>query len=51
MGNSLSEYAVDTRYPDIRYIPTNEEMNEAIELMYKIIGLVKQVLNNEDKEN
>lgn len=22
MGNSLSEYAVDTRYPDIRYIPT-----------------------------
>ncbi len=44
MGNSLSEYAVDMRYPDIRYIPTKEEMEEAISLMYDIIGLVKNML-------
>lgn len=44
MGNSLSEYAVDMRYPDIRYIPTEDEMNEAIDLMYTIINFVKKIM-------
>lgn len=45
IGNSLSEYAVDTRYPDVRYIPTKDEMEEAIELMHNIIELVNKTLN------
>ena len=45
IGNSLSEYAVDTRYPDIRYIPTKDEMEEAIVLMYNIIELVNKTMN------
>lgn len=44
IGNSLSEYAVDTRYPDIRYIPTQEETEEAIQLMNNIIKEVKILL-------
>ena len=48
MGNSLSEYAVDMRYPDIRYIPTEDEMNEAIDLMYKIINFVKEIIKQEN---
>lgn len=45
MGNSLSEYAVDVRYPDVRYIPTEEETIQAINLMYEIIELVKNTMN------
>ena len=48
MGNSLSEYAVGMRYPDIRYIPTEDEMNEAIDLMYKIINFVKEIIKQEN---
>lgn len=48
MGNSLSEYEVDMRYPDIRYIPTEDEMNEAIDLMYKIINFVKEIIKQEN---
>lgn len=48
MGNSLSEYAVDMRYPDIRYIPTEDEMNEAIDLMYAIIEFVKGIMKREN---
>lgn len=48
MGNSLSEYAVDMRYPDIRYIPTEDEMNEAIDLMYTIINFVKKIMKQEN---
>ena len=44
IGNPLSEYAVDTRYPDIRYIPSKEEMEEAIILMNKIIKEVQNKL-------
>lgn len=46
IGSSLSDYAVDLRYPDTRYIPTVEETEEAIKLMYKIIESVKKILNN-----
>lgn len=44
IGNPLSEYAVDTRYPDIRYIPSKDEMGEAIILMNKIIKEVQNKL-------
>ena len=44
IGNSLSDYAVDLRYPDTRYIPTIEETNEAIELMKNLIEIVKKGL-------
>ena len=46
-GNPLSEYAVDTRYPDIRYVPTNEEMEDAIKLMYDTI----EEINKGEKKN
>lgn len=46
MGNSLSDYAVDLRYPDTRYIPTLEETEDAIQLMNNIIEVVKKILNN-----
>ena len=39
IGNQLSDYAVDLRYPDTKYIPTQEETQEVIELMYKIIEI------------
>lgn len=45
MGNSLTDYAVDLRYPDTRYVPTIEETKEAVELMNKIIKDVKNTLN------
>ena len=45
IGNSLTDYAVDLRYPDTRYVPTIEETNEAVELMNKIIKDVKNTLN------
>lgn len=41
LGTALSEYAVDTRYPDIRYIPSKEEMEDAISQMKEIIKIVK----------
>lgn len=44
IGNALSDYAVDLRYPDTRYIPTTEETNEAIELMNNIIEIVKKTI-------
>ena len=44
LGTALSEYAVDTRYPDVRYIPTREETEEAIELMKDIVELVKKCI-------
>lgn len=51
LGTALSEYAVDTRYPDIRYIPTKEETEEAIQLMTNIIELVKKCIQEpEDLE-
>lgn len=42
LGTPLSEYAVDTRYPDIRYIPSKEEMEEAIKYMNDIISIVNR---------
>lgn len=45
IGNSLTDYAVDLRYPDTRYVPTIEETKEAVELMNKIIKDVKNTLN------
>lgn len=44
IGNSLSDYAVDLRYPDTRYIPTIEETEEAINLMNEIIDIVKKMI-------
>lgn len=44
IGNSLSDYAVDLRYPDTQYIPTTEETEEAIKLMNQIIEIVKQMI-------
>lgn len=44
LGTSLSEYAVDTRYPDVRYIPSKEEMEEAINQMKSIIDLVNECI-------
>ena len=44
IGNSLSDYAVDLRYPDTQYIPTIDETEEAINLMYKIIEIVKKMI-------
>lgn len=44
IGNSLSDYAVDLRYPDTRYIPTEEETEQAIKLMYDIIEKVKKTI-------
>lgn len=44
LGTSLSEYAVDTRYPDVRYIPSKEEMEEAIKQMKSIIDLVNECI-------
>jgi len=44
LGTALSEYAVDTRYPDVRYIPTREETEEAIQLMEDIVELVKKCI-------
>ena len=44
IGNALSDYAVDLRYPDTRYIPSKDEVNEAIELMYNIIKVVKEAI-------
>ena len=45
MIDSLTDYAVDLRYPDTRYVPTIEETKEAVELMNKIIKDVKNTLN------
>ena len=33
LGTPLSEYAVDTRYHDVRYIPSKEETEEAINIV------------------
>lgn len=44
IGNSLSDYAVDLRYPDTQYIPTIEETEEAIKLMNQIIETVKEMI-------
>lgn len=44
IGNTLSDYAVDLRYPDTAYIPTVEETKEAIELMNKIISVIKETM-------
>jgi len=44
IGNPLSDYAVDLRYPDARYIPTMEETKEAINLMNEIIEVVKKIV-------
>lgn len=44
IGNPLSDYAVDLRYPDTTYIPTVEETKEAIELMNKIISVIKETM-------
>lgn len=43
--DSLTDYAVDLRYPDTMYVPTIEETKEAVELMNKIIKDVKNTLN------
>ena len=44
IGNPLSDYAVDLRYLDTAYIPTVEETKEAIELMNKIISVIKETM-------
>ena len=44
IGNPLSDYVVDLRYPDTAYIPTVEETKEAIELMNKIISVIKETM-------
>lgn len=41
-GTELTTYAVDLRYPDTLYIPTKEQMEEAIELSNEIIKLCKK---------
>lgn len=45
-GTELTTYAVDLRYPDILYIPSKQEMNEAIKITNEIIKLC----NNNMKE-
>ncbi len=44
LGTELSEYAVDTRYPDVRYIPSKEEMEDAITQMKEIVEIVKECM-------
>lgn len=46
IGNQLSDYAVDLRYPDTKYIPTKNETEEAIKIMYIIIEIVNETLYN-----
>ena len=41
IGSPLPDYAVNIRYPDLKYIPTAEETNDAIKLTNEIIELVK----------
>lgn len=41
-GTELTTYAVDLRYPDTLYIPSKQQMNEAINVTDEIIKLCKK---------
>jgi len=44
-GTELTTYAVDLRYPDALYIPSEEQMNEAIRITGEIIELCNKNMN------
>ena len=51
-GTELTTYVVDLRYPDTLYIPSKEQMQEAIRITDDIIKLcIKNMKVEEDNEN
>ena len=47
IGSPLADYAVDIRYPEVRYIPSKQEMEDAILLLEEIIKLVEKSFKEE----
>lgn len=50
-GTELTTYAVDLRYPDTLYIPSKEQMNDAIRITKEIIKLCIKNMEVEENEN
>lgn len=50
-GTELTTYAVDLRYPDTLYIPSKEQMEDAIRITGAIIELCnKNIIIKEDEQ-
>lgn len=47
IGSPLADYAVDIRHSEVRYIPSKQEMEDAIILLEGIIKLVEKCFKEE----